>query len=92
MKRAGRTQRMLQKVARSTAKNNVIVAHTQEFADVLQERFTDMMSFQELKGRTFLFIGASNPSEVHDVTIGKGVEIFYDHQFWEAWYSRSMLG
>ena len=86
----GRTQQMLMQVLRSRAKNNVIVAHSQKYAEELQERFLDMMALQDLKGRTFMFVGASDPHQVQKTLKGSGAEVFYDHYFWDSWYGRSV--
>ncbi len=88
--RSGRTQRMLKEVFKSTAKHNVVVAHSQEYANELRERFDGMLMLDDIKGRTFLFIGASSPDEAQHKLRGGEARFFYDHYFWNLLYQRKV--
>jgi hypothetical protein len=87
----GRTQRMLEKAAASTAMTNVIVGHSPHFALYLQTRFMEIVgrdatlrrSTREVvmkDGRRFTFASASDDLDGRFV---RGVPsppiFFYDH-------------
>jgi len=78
-RQTGRTERMLRRVARSTTRRNIIIAHTTQYALSLIPRLAAMLD--DINGREFWFYGME---EAEEKTRGFWGNVYIDHHCWNV--------